>query len=521
MKRTPIHLRAVVLAPLVASLLGAAPGWAGPDDREVKQARKDLKKNARRLVRVTERLDSLVETLRSTSYKKEDRIRQLRDQVDEMRGMGLELISAVGLADEEDAAEFLTEFGVTVRDEELYQQAFRNLEGMRDEEAIEWMVDTLVGDLEDDRRRRRRDDDETWKARVMIAEAFGEMFDDEEINGALALVIERGTKPAVVNTAVKSVAGHSDKRIISALIALLGRVEEQGGWEYYRVRQALVDQTGEDFYTHEKWSEWWGAEEPGWDYEQKGEETEADRTRTRERGGGEAEEEIPTFFGSEIESNRVVFIIDTSGSMKMTDRPGDHDLDEDAFRAADPDSPEIRPLARIERAKAETIKAISALQPTQRFNVIAYSGGNRKWRERMVDADAANKEEATAFVEGLRADGGTYTDDAIKAAFEDPDVDTIYLLSDGAPYKKVGNPGEEQRRFAQELIDEILEFVRVENRFRGVVINTYGMDGPGVWHKKWPQPRPVTLPTEPEWLAVLSNFMRELAQITGGEYTSI
>jgi hypothetical protein len=504
---------------LIAFLIIATASGAPDDDQ--KQARKDLKKNVKKLAQVDQALaetQQQLEQVLGAPKVNEQKQRETEDQMNQLRDMGGELVFQIARADDEDAAEFLVTIAVGTRSNDLHERIQSEVSRMTSDEAVGWMAETLGAGLGGEGGRggggRRRGGDDAWKAQVFIARVF-ESIDHEATIPPILAQLEKGTSPQVVNVCVKTAGRKQDKRVVGALIGFLGRVEQQGGWEYHQVRQALVDLTGQDFFTQERWQAWWTAEEAAWDWNKRGETREA---ATRERA---AEEKVPTFFGSEIASNRVCFIIDTSGSMQMTDRPAEHALSEEDFIKADPDTPELRALKRIERAKRALTECVSSLQPTQRFNIIAFSSGNRLWKPAVVEATPQNKSEALRFVEGLRDDGGTNTHDALEAAFADPAIDTIYLLSDGAPMVKVGNPGEQMRAFARDEVRRVLDLVRRENRFRGVKIYTFGMDGPGVWHRKWEQPRPVSLPTEPEWLSILQGFMRELATITGGEYKSI
>lgn len=521
---TDSRLRTTVRALFLGLLIGAV-AFAAPDDDEVKKARKDLKKNTKRLTQVDQALaqkQQQLDQLLGAPKLDEARVRATEDEMNKLRDMAGEIIGSIALADDEDAAEFLVQFGVATPSNDLYERALSDLSRLSSDEAVGWMASTLGADVmeEEGKRgrggggRRGRGADDAWKAQVLIARAF-DGIDHASTIPPIVAQIQKGTTPQVVNTCVKTASRKRDKRVIPALIAFLGRVERQGGWEYHQVRQALVDLTGEDFFTQERWQQWWTANEGSFDFDKKGDAREA---ATRERG---AEEKVPTFFGSEIASNRVCFIIDTSGSMQMTDRPPEHPLSEEEFAKADPDTPEMRALKRMERAKKALADAVRGLQPTQRFNILAFSDNTRSWKPAVVEATEANKADALKYIEGLREDGGTHTYSALQTALRDPAVDTIYLLSDGAPMIKVGNPGEQMRLFARDEVRRILDFVRRENRFRGVRIYTFGMDGPGVWHHKWGLPRPLSLPTEPEWLSILSNFMRELAHMTGGEFKSI
>ena len=53
--------------------------------------------------------------------------------------------------------------------------------------------------------------------------------------------------------------------------------------------------------------------------------------------------------------------------------------------------------------------------------------------DRMRPASKENKAELASRVDKLTPTGGTNIHDALEEAFRDPELDTIYLLTDGAP----------------------------------------------------------------------------------------
>ncbi len=166
--------------------------------------------------------------------------------------------------------------------------------------------------------------------------------------------------------------------------------------------------------------------------------------------------QAPQYYGIEVRSQRIVFVIDVSGSMK-----------EAMVGAEDQGTP------RIDVARRELTKIIEALQPAARFNVISSSdsvvpwldgvdesadvgtggkGGAKKGpatgprkkderdektrardAEKQKEADDLLRKKAAEYVSRLNADGGTNIHDALEEAFADPSVDTIFFLSDGMP----------------------------------------------------------------------------------------
>ena len=153
-------------------------------------------------------------------------------------------------------------------------------------------------------------------------------------------------------------------------------------------------------------------------------------------------------------------------------------------RAAPPPPPpeEILSGPKIDVAKHELKKAIQRLPRTAYFNVIAFNHAVQQWKEAMVPATDAGKEEALAWVRALQPSGSTYVDGALRLAFRlaglgavdarylETNVDTMVLICDGAPTDN--DPG------SSKLMDPeiILGHVREWNVHKRVIIHTIGVD---------------------------------------------
>jgi HEAT repeat protein len=161
-----------------------------------------------------------------------------------------------------------------------------------------------------------------------------------------------------------------------------------------------------------------------------------------------------SFFGLRIESHRVTFVIDVSGSMEEKTR-GPY---------AGMNGP-----TRMEAAKAELIKALGGLDPNALFNIIPFSDKARPWEKALQRATPETLERAKEAVNKLIPSGGTNLFGGVQLALRDPDVDTIIVLGDGEP--SVG-----------EIIEAaaIRRWVATQNRERGVKIHTVriGLDLP-------------------------------------------
>ncbi len=168
------------------------------------------------------------------------------------------------------------------------------------------------------------------------------------------------------------------------------------------------------------------------------------------------------FFGDMI-SPQSVFVIDSSGSMGQTatvtrGRPrGKNTVGKDERNG--PKKP------KIEIVKKELERSLSRLQAHFDFNVVSYDRGIHPWRPgeslRLEKASASNLESAITYAQQLKPGSGTNIHAALAAALAVPDVETVYLLSDGAPSVGGGADAIEKRLAAM-------------NYLRGVRVITYG-----------------------------------------------
>jgi hypothetical protein len=107
------------------------------------------------------------------------------------------------------------------------------------------------------------------------------------------------------------------------------------------------------------------------------------------------------------------------------------------------------------------------MEPGTLFNLIPFAGGVSRWLEGGISGSgSASRDEAKAFVQGLTSEGGTNLYGALREAFGDQEVDTIFVLSDGEP-----TAGAKQDAW------EIRREVELWNEDRGVVIHTIAVGG--------------------------------------------
>jgi len=117
-------------------------------------------------------------------------------------------------------------------------------------------------------------------------------------------------------------------------------------------------------------------------------------------------------FGTNIVKDRVMFLIDKSGSMGWV---------------------RIKGKTAMEAAKEETIKMLKCLKDGVKLQVIAFhsSGISAFPGKNSVTVDSNTRQIAINFVSGLRAWGGTRPWNDLTRAVQDKDVGQAVLLSDG------------------------------------------------------------------------------------------
>ena len=135
------------------------------------------------------------------------------------------------------------------------------------------------------------------------------------------------------------------------------------------------------------------------------------------------EDEPPKLYDEELpaEELSIIYVVDTSGSMWASCPP---------FTGLDGNSTSGN---RLDRAKVEIIRSISALTENYTFNIISYHCSMVQWRPERADAIAPNKADASGWTMALRPGGGTGTGPATALALSDKDNYTVALLSDGWP----------------------------------------------------------------------------------------
>jgi Ca-activated chloride channel family protein len=143
---------------------------------------------------------------------------------------------------------------------------------------------------------------------------------------------------------------------------------------------------------------------------------------------------------TEYAAKDIVFVLDTSGSMNEE--------------------------GKMEKARSALMFGVKSLRDTDRYNIVSFAGEERLMESGMIQADAAGRARGEAFVNKLRATGGTNINDALRAGFkqfkESERPKMLVFMTDGLP--TVGETN----------ISRIIENARAA-RLPGVRLFTFGV----------------------------------------------
>lgn len=139
----------------------------------------------------------------------------------------------------------------------------------------------------------------------------------------------------------------------------------------------------------------------------------------------------------------------------------------------------------MEAAIDELVSALEAFPVGGQLNLVFFASRVNSWRSDLTVMNEERLSQAIRYARGRRAKGGTALHDGLVAAFEDPEVDTIVILSDGQPTEGdiVAAP-------------DILADIKHRNRLRNVVIHCVALE-------------------------FQSELLKGLAEISGGTYREV
>jgi hypothetical protein len=305
-------------------------------------------------------------------------------------------------------------------------------------------------------------DRETW-VRAMAAYGLGEHRSMDALDPLLAAVED--PKWQVQSAALAALPRLQDKEVLRKTVApkLVELLELLGGRQRADCADALKRITGRNLGKDPvPWRKWLEGGDAAAAPKDDGDGKPAPGSNS---AYGEQQADKPHFYGIEVDSNRLVLVLDTSLSMNDP-----IEIDKDRLRretsrrraaVTGPDAPKPgegvdpedvgydipwwRVKTRLDLARYQAIHVISQLAPEQSFEMILFNTKVEPWMGRLVPANQANKQKAIQLLENLKPDGETNTWGALAAAFEMSASnvrtggagapDEIYFVTDGAPSK--------------------------------------------------------------------------------------
>lgn len=209
-----------------------------------------------------------------------------------------------------------------------------------------------------------------------------------------------------------------------AVMTLITLIPQSNGLVQHDIIQYLTKLTSQKFKDNDReWMVWWKEHQAQFEFPK----------------GGVPAADVPlgtdqqTYYGIPVCAKRIVFVLDTSGSMRG---------------------------APIEAAKASLLQVIEKLPPEVRFDVVMFDKSAVAWQPRLMPATTQAKEDAARTIRNRGLQKGTVSFAAIETAFN-LEPEAIYFLSDGQP--------------TDSQPDQIFNTFCALNRTRRVSIHTIGV----------------------------------------------
>lgn len=216
---------------------------------------------------------------------------------------------------------------------------------------------------------------------------------------------------------------------VAGIAPLLAAMKRADGRLRREINDALVALTGENKHGDlALWEAWWQELGEGFSSSRPAREKRAERA-VQARAGSEGH---TTFYGLDVPTKRVIFVLDRSGSMAGESRWRDDG------RTPTGAEPRLEGGRKIDVCRFELKQVLAALAPDARFAVMFYNRDLRRFPARgLAPASQAAIKKAGDFMDSVEPLGATNVFDSLEAAMAaeswEDQVDTIFVLSDGVP----------------------------------------------------------------------------------------
>jgi hypothetical protein len=227
-------------------------------------------------------------------------------------------------------------------------------------------------------------------------------------------------------------------RDTTSIPLLIDRFDREEGRLLHELQEALFAHTATRCWSKHDWDVWWEKHKVGFALP-------AEEWARSRYGSTAGNVRTLSYYDIPVVSSRVAFLVDKSLSMLLplgTDQK----------------------VSRLDGAKQQLTSVLEALPADCHVNLVTFSGKVEAVWEQLRPASSDNKQDILKQVKRLVADSNTNIFDAIELAYKDPEVDTIYLLTDGEPTTgRLVAP--------EDILDEVLRW----NRQRQIVIHCIGI----------------------------------------------
>lgn len=425
----------------------------------------------------------------------------------------MEAVNELAKFPEPEAARLLIKFGLNDADDEIRRTAYATLLKSKDQPDV---CDFLIDQLNQEMRHQHHDPNtplllavlmsseltDVQKATDRYFEKLATARDGAVFAAAMAdlLAVHRqradiepllylagsklSQKFAVRRAIVRALTQIDDNEAIEALIIVAASFDGEAQAD---INEYLALVTRQQISDPADWAAWWRDNEAKFKFPEGLVRPEVRKFENLVYGTASQ------YYGLPLYARRLVFVIDTSGSM----------MEESSVGSG---------VSRLVAAKRELAAAILALKENVSFGIVVFNGAATHWRRDLIEATDTNKKIALLFVDRMGAEGGgTNTYDGLQSAFQ-YDAEAMYVLTDGEPTtgKIVGQ------------ID-IVQAITAQNRTRRESIYTIGVGvGTGL-----PEPTPAQaaaaakLGVEPPERSPFEIFLRALAEQNHGLFRRV
>jgi HEAT repeat protein len=294
-------------------------------------------------------------------------------------------------------------------------------------------------------------------ARAAILGILPEVAPDEAFAKSKAAIADADWRVRL--QAAENLAKIKTKDSIGALVALTGDGRRIIAKTAERELGAL---TGEHFSGKRAWQMWWDAKGDTFEF----------KDPASKPASAPASGETGVFFGLPIDSDHVVFLIDRGASMANKAPSGKG--------------------TKMDEVLEELGRTLQSLPSGTRFNVLSYANNVSAWEKKSKETNEKAIASAIGYLKSQPLLGSKDIWGALQAVIADPDIDTVYLMSDGEP---------EDGLYVH--YNRVVDHIRRINPLRKLVIHTVHV-------------------SDPAWSAATAEWyrsqLREIAKATGGKY---